>query len=544
MLERAPLDFQVDIMGGEIEWAITAQKKDGTACTEEEYYKRNLAKMLLSKCLPPDLVPQNLVFLSEENKFLLSGDRIYVDSGRHVETSTGEGRGPLSMVIYAKRCEQLMEEVVKRANQILEEEGIYLRSFKNNVDTEGITYGAHENYFIPGIKDVTYNPILLSDNLIPFLVTSQLFLGNGKVVFSQEGKQLRASYHISQRASYIVKVMSVATTQNRALINTRHEPHVVSDCGCGTKDCFHVNSKNYMRLHLIFRDSLMNQAAIFLKFGTTAIVLEMIIHEFLGKAPFGELSDQEYLRAFHNFSRDPSLRTVCRLGGKSYSMLRVQKFYLKRAFQFYRKRPDLLTPEKLKVLSLWRKVLRSAGAKNPAEALGPYVDWAVKKCLIERDMKRHGYSWDSDLQTKEIVIQLKDRTYQEKASDHLSVIDLRFHENSPRGYARMLEAQGFSMRLVKDEEIAKYRRVPIPETTRICARSGLLHGADEYTKRLGIKLKISIDWTYIILKDESEYQVASFLTLDPRDFRFEWKDPRMPISVEQITPLIQPTSEV
>lgn len=53
--------------------------------------------------------------------------------------------------------------------------------------------------------------------LLPFLITRQLYTGAGRV--TDQG------FEITQRADYLDEAVSSATTRSRLMVNTRDEPH-------------------------------------------------------------------------------------------------------------------------------------------------------------------------------------------------------------------------------------------------------------------------------------------------------------------------------
>ena len=114
------------------------------------------------------------------NAFLVNGARFYQDTGCHPEYSTPECDNILDLVIHDKAGERLLEACLPAAEERLREEGlsgeIYI--FKNNTDSLGNTYGCHENFLMR--RDVDFWKV--TEQLIPFFVTRQIFSGAGKVL--------------------------------------------------------------------------------------------------------------------------------------------------------------------------------------------------------------------------------------------------------------------------------------------------------------------------------------------------------------------------
>ena len=195
------------------------------------------------------------------NVFLENGARFYLDTGCHPEYATPECASPMDVMIYDKAGERILENLLNYAQNKVHEEGFQgeLAIFKNNTDFVGNSYGCHENYLADRTADFYY----MAEQLIPFLVTRQIFTGAGKVFRTRRG----TVYHISQRAQHIRQKISGTTTNERSIINTRDEPHAIKE--------------KYRRLHIIVGDSNMSEFSTYLKVGTTALVLQMIEDDFL-----------------------------------------------------------------------------------------------------------------------------------------------------------------------------------------------------------------------------------------------------------------------
>ena len=181
------------------------------------------------------------------NVFLENGARFYQDTGCHPEYATPECASPRQLIVYDKAGERILEDLQIYAEEKIREERIAgkLSIFKNNTDFVGNSYGCHENYLVDRDVDFYY----LAEQLIPFLVTRQIYTGAGKVFQTQDG----VHYCISQRAQHIYQKISGTTTNDRSIINTRDEPH--------------ADREKYRRLHVIVGDSNMSEYTNFLKIG-------------------------------------------------------------------------------------------------------------------------------------------------------------------------------------------------------------------------------------------------------------------------------------
>ena len=100
-------------------------------------------------------------------------------------------------------------------------------------------------------------------DVVPFLVTRQIFAGAGKMgVEAESAAGQPGVYQIAQRSDFFSVLVSIDTMNRRPLVNTRDEPH--------------ADPNAYRRFHVIIGDANMSQLATALKIGTTALVLDLI----------------------------------------------------------------------------------------------------------------------------------------------------------------------------------------------------------------------------------------------------------------------------
>jgi proteasome accessory factor A len=379
------------------------------------------------------------------NVFLENGARFYLDTGCHPEYATPECASPMDVMIYDKAGERILENLLNYAQNKVHEEGFQgeLAIFKNNTDFVGNSYGCHENYLADRTADFYY----MAEQLIPFLVTRQIFTGAGKVFRTRRG----TVYHISQRAQHIRQKISGTTTNERSIINTRDEPHAIKE--------------KYRRLHIIVGDSNMSEFSTYLKVGTTAIVLQMIEDDFL--PPIFSLRNP--VRAIKDISRDLTCREAVPLNsGKKYSALELQKEYLDLAHRYYSTRP--MSPEAADILQKWEYVL-SKLEEDPMQ-LHQEIDWVIKLHLLQAYGERTNLS-------------------PEASGDRMLMLDLQYHDiRREKGLYFLLERKGQVVRLASDEQI-ETAMVDPPQNTRAKMRGELIKLAK--MKRIPYDL----DWNYI-----------------------------------------------
>jgi proteasome accessory factor A len=379
------------------------------------------------------------------NVFLENGARFYLDTGCHPEYATPECASPMDVMIYDKAGERILENLLNYAQNKVHEEGFQgeLAIFKNNTDFVGNSYGCHENYLADRTADFYY----MAEQLIPFLVTRQIFTGAGKVFRTRRG----TVYHISQRAQHIRQKISGTTTNERSIINTRDEPHAIKE--------------KYRRLHIIVGDSNMSEFSTYLKVGTTALVLQMIEDDFLPTT----FSLRNPVRAIKDISRDLTCREAVPLNsGKKYSALELQKEYLDLAHRYYSTRT--MSPEAADILQKWEYVLTKL-EEDPMQ-LHQEIDWVIKLHLLQAYSERTNLS-------------------PEASGDRLLMLDLQYHDiRREKGLYFLLERKNQVVRLATNAQI-ETAMVDPPQNTRAKMRGELIKLAK--MKRIPYDL----DWNYI-----------------------------------------------
>ncbi len=379
------------------------------------------------------------------NVFLENGARIYLDTGCHPEYATPEVTNLMDLLRYDKAGERLMQDLLHHAEGRLRDTGMTgnLSIFKNNTDFSGNSYGCHENYLVERTSDFYH----MAEQLIPFLVTRQVFAGAGKVVQTRWG----TDYFISQRAEHICHTISGTTTNDRSIINTRDEPH--------------ADKEKYRRLHVIVGDSNMSEYTTYLKVGTTDIVLQMIEQGFIKQ----DFAIRNPVKSLRDISHDVTCKKKLRLDdGRKVSAVELQKEYLELAHKFFAmQRPNPVIND---ILDKWEYVLHHLD-QEPME-LHREIDWVIKKQLIENFRTKKDIPWNSH---------------------RILMLDLQYHDiRENKGLFYKLEENGLVERILNEDEILQAMVDP-PTDTRAKLRGDFIKMA----KRLNIRY--DLDWSYIRL---------------------------------------------
>ncbi|HHZ83213.1 MAG TPA: peptidase [Nitrospirales bacterium] len=334
---------------------------------------------------------------------LTNGARFYNDH-THPEYSTPECRSLVDLVAHDRAGERIVFRAAQKRNQDLE--SCHVKLYKNNTDFHGHSYGCHDNYLVS--RGIPFEH--LSNGLMPFLVTRQIFSGAGKVgIEAQERDSAGGVFQISQRADFMETQCSVDTMHDRPILNTRDEPH--------------ADRKKYRRLHLILGDANMCEYATALKVGTTRVVLEMIER---GICPSIDLDDP--VAAIKTVSQNPTLTVdlPCK-SRKAITAVDIQRRYVEAAT----KALFGTDAETDWILNEWSDVLDQL--TRDRSILVGRVDWITKQWLLETFMEAENLEW---------------------TDPWLASLDLEYHNVDPEaGLFLSLETAGNSRRVCDDAQI-------------------------------------------------------------------------------------------
>ncbi len=396
------------------------------------------------------------------NVVTTNGARFYVDHA-HPEYSSPECSNAYDAMVYDAAGDLVLLRAVENVQE-LHEQGVSvlknqdpcppLKFYKNNVDGKGASYGAHENYQYSRKTDFD----LLTQALIPFFVTRQVVIGAGRVGLGMEGE--RDGFQISQRADYFLQEVSLETTLNRGIINTRDEPH--------------ANAVHFRRLHTIVGDANMSQTATFLKLGMTKLVLDAIE----GDVDFSDLRLVEPVEELKRVSRDLSLAHRLKLvDGRELTALEV--------LAEYRARVTPVDDVDRRVLDTWDEVVGLL-AEDPLKT-SHLLDWTAKWSLIKSYLDRG--------------VDISDAK--------LKLIDLQYTDIDPaKSLYHALVRKGRMRTLATDEEIAHAADTP-PADSRAWFRGAI-------SAKFGENV-IAASWQTMILRYEGGSAKIAITAVDRFD---------------------------
>lgn len=307
--------------------------------------------------------------LGVANVVLRNGARFYVDHA-HPEYSSPEVNCPRQAALYDAAGDIILNRAVADV-AFYTSQGVSVleahdpcpetKIYKNNVDGKGAAYGFHENYQYS--RDIDFD--ILAQALIPYFVCRQVVVGAGRVGIGEMGE--KNGFQISQRADYFQQEISLETTLNRGIINTRDEPH--------------ADPNLYGRLHVINGDATMSHTSTFLKLGMTAQVIDAIE----AGVDFSDLALADPVAEFQRISHDPTCTYQAELkDGRKLSALDI--------LGFYRERVRAFTEGEKEVLQRWDEVVALL-REQPLLTAG-ILDWTAKYALVSSYVER-GVPWDS-----------------------------------------------------------------------------------------------------------------------------------------------------
>ena len=412
--------------------------------------------------LSPDEVARYLfrkvvVWGRSSNVFLPNGGRLYLDVGSHPEYATAECDNLSDLIKQDQAGDRIVEELAVSAEIRLNAEGIkgQIHLFKNNMDAAGNSYGCHENFSVSRKKNFEE----VTESIIPFLITRQIFCGAGKWISSSKG----ANFQISQRAEHMWESVSSATTRSRPIINTRDEPH--------------ADPEEYRRLHIIVGDSNMSETTTVLKVATTELMLRA--------AELGLLKDkftiENPIKTIREISNDLKFRNSFRLSsGREITALQMQNEMYNIVLSMPGLDEILEKPFYRYALNLWRRSLDALESEDYS-LVDMELDWMIKRKFMNSYKEKH---------------QLNDM------DSRLILLDISYHNiRKDRGLFYILEKSGMAKTLITNNDVNGAMENP-PETTRAALRGRFIKVAQEK------KRDFTVDWVNLKINDQQQSSIA------------------------------------
>ena len=445
--------MQRRIFGIETEYGITCAGEGGTPPPlNAEEAARELFNPLLQTA-------------RSTNVFLPNGGRLYLDVGAHPEYATAECDTVWDLLAQVRAGASILSTLATTANQNLSEQDTpgTIHLFGNNQDSQGSSYGCHENYLLRRRRDFRE----VADALVAFFVTRQIISGAGDIRIAEDG---RGHFVISSRADQMHEALSAATTQSRPIINTRDEP--LADSG------------DYRRLHVIVGDSNMAEPTTALKVATADMVLAAVENG----ARLDDLALADPMKAIREVSADLSGQVKIELAdGRRWTAAQIQTEIKNRTLAAIDQEnlPDLYKY----LIGLWERAIDAVASGDWSE-IDKEIDFAIKHKLLLAYRDRSGAEW---------------------ADPRVQRLALSYHDITAAGLLPKLEQAGVVVRLTNPEQVAAAEALP-PQTTRAKLRGETIAAANLARRDLGVdwvNLRLDVEGIAIALQDP-------FATADPR----------------------------
>ncbi len=308
--------------------------------------------------------------------FLANGSRLYVDYGQHPELATPECTDPWEVVRYLKAGERIISAVIEKLCSEIGTGAEIICSLCNVDYLQDTTWGCHESYLHQCDAEK------LAKHIIPHLVTRTIFTGTGGFDASSAGLQ----FTLSPRAHHISHTTSCESTGERGIYHTKDES---------------LSSRGYHRLHIICGESQRSESGIWLKVGTTAVIVAMIE---AGLEPCSDLELAFPVKAFRAVAADTECEEKLELaGGRTARAIDIQRRYLELAEEH--RNDAFMPPWTERVCSKWRQILDLL-AESPVKA-SRMLDWTIKHALYTRHIENRGMKWETIRAWSKAVVNLQ-----------------------------------------------------------------------------------------------------------------------------------------
>lgn len=483
------------LMGLETEYALTV-----SGPSEEEQLAEAKAKAVRA-LLKLASRETHLPALNHKGLFFANGSLLYLDCGDHLEYSTPECLSPQEVIRHQWAGERFLAGLVKEVSvgggQVSE-----VALFKHNVDYARGSYsswGCHESYLHRA--DVRS----LSKQLIPFLVSRIVFTGAGGFHPLRPNLQ----FLISPRVAFLVRTVSSSSTTARGIFHTKDEPLC----------------KDFQRLHLICGESNCSETALFLKLGTTALVVAM---DEAGVRPGNAVQLRQPLRAMRMFSQDlECTQTALTTNGKRLTAIEIQRHYLASAEAHSQE--AFMPPWAEEVIKKWQWILDHFEQGGPDGLVG-VLDWPLKLAVFRDYVRRRGFPWEkivkgSRTPSERDAATKKSTTAKDgprlRLQNELLEIDMRFSQLGELGIFAALERAGCLQHRVRGVDNIEAAMTTPPMSGRARLRG-------KAVERFGKKKGYYCCWDR--LYDTNKHRVADLS--NPFESQERWK--KLPKQVERM----------
>jgi proteasome accessory factor A len=435
------------LMGCETEYALTMQDRHGGIMDRGTAVSQLLTQITHRQAY--------LLNQQQASLFLGNGARVYGDYGGHPEYATPECDNPTEVVRYVKAGDSILAGAAVHLARRGSVGQVILT--KCNVDYSGTgkTWGCHESY-------LTRTPLQrFPPHLIPHLVSRLIYTGSGGFNNLRPDVQ----FLLSPRVPHLLHDISDESTRGRGIFHTKNES---------------LASQGHHRLHILTGESNCSELSMWLKMGTTALVVSLIDAGVrLGDA----VSLASPCQAMLRFASDPTCQTQVKLAnGKLITAVAMQRHYLAQVKMHVHRLPAWAPA----VCEGWEAMLDRLEASG-VEAVKTMLDWGIKYALLQDYCHRRGEEWDI-LHSRPASAYTKT---QKVLCRELGEIDTRYAQLGPQGIFTALDSAGvLSHQVPGSDHIADAMEYP-PATGRAYLRGAFIR------KHAGHNGRYQAEWNAI-----------------------------------------------
>lgn len=286
--------------------------------------------------------------------FFDTGDRFYVDQGSHPEWCTPECSDMADVVHSVRAAERRLEAVLR------EMPGVML--LRSNIDyASRATWGCHESHLH------RLAPDLLAPVLLPHLVSRIVYAGAGGLNPYDAG----VAPCLSPRAMNFWRRSSASYA---SINDTRDEP---------------LAGLGYRRCHIVLGDTLCADLPLWLRLGTTSLVVAMADAGALTAADVPALENP--VAALRAFCIDTTLAAAApTVSAGPITAIGIQRRYLRAAAAFAGEAAAPAWAEE--VCDAWDAMLDRL--EHGPDAVATTCDWAIKRAIFLDQAVRAGFDAD------------------------------------------------------------------------------------------------------------------------------------------------------
>ena len=287
-------------------------------------------------------------------------------------------------------------------------------------------------------------------------------------------------YWISLRAAVVDRVIGFGSySKHRPMFRCDPLLRELLDSSDWTFRSYGRLFRPVQRIELAIGDSGMCQQSQWLRFGTTALVLDWIEQSKAKQA----IELRRVTEAIREYARDWMLvRSVCDRSGNEFKAKDVSRSYLRGVKRWMEQQADV-PREAWEIIEQWQTTLNQlvlspshrseeSSSELPMMLVGR-LDWLSKLWLLQQLSSKES---KADLQLQRAV---------------RKKIDLRYHELSSQGYHRQLEATLGNAPMVTERELDRAKRSP-PSGSSAWRRGSLIREMQGVDGELG--LVVEWDW--------------------------------------------------